>query len=232
VQQLWRAYGANQDRDKFTYGYDPAGNRLYRQHALASPKDEHYTYDGVNQLIISKQGTLNTGKTDIDGTPLREEDFTLDSTGNWTGYIQKTSGTATLSQSRTYNVANELTAASSWATPAHDRAGNMTTVPKPSSLANGLALKYDAWNRLVQVTDGSTAVAKYEYLCPCQLARACFFGWCGFAGPFLLSETTEKGLAGGAGGGNERPCSTAGGGRKPLQEACCAWRRRKFVLSA
>ena len=39
----------------------------------------------------------------------------------------------------------------------------MTTVPKPSSLANGLTLKYDAWNRLVQVTDGQTIVAKYEY---------------------------------------------------------------------
>ncbi len=58
---------------------------------------------------------------------------------------------------------NETTSASSWASPAHDRAGNMTTVPKPSSLANGLTLKYDAWNRLVQVTDGGTIVAKYEY---------------------------------------------------------------------
>ncbi len=39
----------------------------------------------------------------------------------------------------------------------------MTTVPKPSSLANGLTLKYDAWNRLVEVKDGQTVVGKYEY---------------------------------------------------------------------
>ena len=39
----------------------------------------------------------------------------------------------------------------------------MTTVPKPSSLTNGLTLKYDAWNRVVEVKDGATVVAKYEY---------------------------------------------------------------------
>jgi len=44
VQQLWRDYGANADRDKFEYDYDRAGNRLYREHAVATAKDEHYTY--------------------------------------------------------------------------------------------------------------------------------------------------------------------------------------------
>jgi RHS repeat-associated protein len=114
-------------------------------------------------LTVSQRGDLNAGKTAISGTPTREEDFTLDMTGNWPTYVQKTSGSTTLNQSRGHNVANEVTSASSWATPAHDRAGNMTTVPKPSSLANGLTLKYDAWNRLVEVKDGATVVAKYEY---------------------------------------------------------------------
>jgi hypothetical protein len=31
-------------------------------------------------------------------------------------------------------------------------------VPKPASLANGLNLKWDAWNRLVEVDDGQTVV--------------------------------------------------------------------------
>ncbi len=163
VQQLWRDYGAGQDRDNFTYGYDRAGNRLYREHCVPSGKDEFYTYDAVNRLTVSQCGDLNVGKTAISGTPAREEDFTLDPTGNWSAYVQKTSGSTDLNQSRNHNVVNETTSASSWATPAHDRTGNMTTVPKPSSLANGLALKYDAWNRLVQVTDGATVVAKYEY---------------------------------------------------------------------
>jgi hypothetical protein len=44
VQQLWRDYGASQDREKYTYGYDRAGNRLYRENVGASGKDEFYTY--------------------------------------------------------------------------------------------------------------------------------------------------------------------------------------------
>ena len=39
----------------------------------------------------------------------------------------------------------------------------MTTVPKPADLTAGLTLKYDAWNRLVEVKDGTTVVGKYEY---------------------------------------------------------------------
>ena len=163
VQQLWYDYGTSANRDKFTYGYNRASNRIYREHSLATLKDEFYSYDGVNQLTASQRGTLTQNKDGISGTPSREEDFTLDPLGNWTAYVHKTDGTTDLGQTRTHNTANELTAASSWATPVHDRAGNMTTVPKPSSLANGLTLKYDAWNRLAQVTDGETIVAKYEY---------------------------------------------------------------------
>ncbi len=39
----------------------------------------------------------------------------------------------------------------------------MTTVPKPSNLSTGLTCKWDAWNHLVEVKDGATVVAKYEY---------------------------------------------------------------------
>ena len=109
VQQLWRDYGASQDRDKFTYGYDRAGNRLYREHCVPSAKDEFYTYDGVYQLTVSQRGDLNAGKTAISGTPAREEDFTLDPTGNWSAYVQKTNGTTDLNQSRNHNVVNEIT---------------------------------------------------------------------------------------------------------------------------
>ena len=37
------------------------------------------------------------------------------------------------------------------------------TGPRPASLATGLTCKYDAWNRLVEVTDGETVVATHEY---------------------------------------------------------------------
>ena len=163
VQQLWYDYGASANRDKFTYGYDRASNRLYRNHSLATLKDEFYTYDGVNRLTISERGTLTQNKDDISGTPVREEDFALDPLGNWTTYVQKTNGSTDLNQSRTHNTANELISASSWTTPVNNRAGNITTISKPSSPSNGLTLKYDAWSRLVQVTDGETIVAKYKY---------------------------------------------------------------------
>ena len=40
-----------------------------------------------------------------------------------------------------------------------DGDGNMTTVPQPGSEATGLTCVYDAWNRLVSVTSGSTELA-------------------------------------------------------------------------
>ncbi len=58
--------------------------------------------------------------------------------------------------------------------PAHGRNGNMTTIPKPANLAAGLTATYDAWNRLVEVKDGATVIARYEYLCSCQLATGVF----------------------------------------------------------
>ncbi len=168
VDQRWYDYGANADRDRYTYGYDRASNRLYRENATASGKDEFYTYDRVNRLVNSDRGDLNVGKTAISGIPVREEDWGLDMTGNWSAYVQKTSGSADLDQDRTHNEVNEITDISettgtAWATPVHDRAGNMTSVPKPASLANSLSLKWDAWNRIVEAKDGEVVIGVYEY---------------------------------------------------------------------
>ena len=63
---------------------------------------------------------------------------------------------------------NEITAISesvgtAWIDPAHDRAGNLTTLPKPSSPATGLTCKWDAWNRLVEVKESAPVVGRYEH---------------------------------------------------------------------
>ncbi|MBM4092022.1 MAG: RHS repeat-associated core domain-containing protein, partial [Planctomycetes bacterium] len=168
LDHLWYDYGASADRDRFTYGYDRASSRLYRENTVASAKDEHYTYDEVNRLATFDRGDLNANKDAISGTPVKEEDWGLDMTGNWTDFLQKTSGTTDLNQDRAHNPVNEITGitettGTAWIDPVHDRAGNMTTVPKPSSLASGLTCKWDAWNRLVEVKDGATVVAVYEY---------------------------------------------------------------------
>lgn len=168
IDQRWYDYGASADRDRYTYGYDRASNRTYRENTIASAKDEFYTYDAINRLKTFDRGDLNVGKTAISGTPVREEDWGLDMTGNWKDYLQKTSGSTDLDQDRTHNKVNEIsditeTTGTAWATPVHDRAGNMTSIPKPSSLANSLSSKWDAWNRLIEAKDGATVIGSYEY---------------------------------------------------------------------
>ncbi len=161
-------YGASADRDRYTYGYDRASNRLYRENTLTTGRDELYGYDGVDRLIAFQRGDLNANKDGISGTPVREEDWSLDMTGNWPGYVQKTSGSTGLDQGRTHNPVNEITAitaatGTNWADPMHDPSGNTTTIPKPANLADGLTAIYDAWNRLVEVKNGQTVIARYEY---------------------------------------------------------------------
>ena len=156
------------DRDRFTYGYDRASSRLYRENTVASGKDEYYAYDDVNRLTVFDRGDLNANKDAISGTPAKEEDWGLDMTGNWTDFFQKTSGSTDLNQDRTHNPVNEITAISetvgtAWVDPVHDKAGNMTTLPKPSSLATGLTCKWDAWNRLVEVKQSATVIGRYEH---------------------------------------------------------------------
>ena len=70
VTHLWRDYGANADRDKFTYGYDRGETACIARDAV--PCDARFdvlTYDGVSRLIVCDRGDLNAGKTGISGTP-------------------------------------------------------------------------------------------------------------------------------------------------------------------
>jgi RHS repeat-associated protein len=81
----------------------------------------------------------------------------LEALGNWGSYNTSVSGSATLSQTRTHDAANELINISStggvnWVSPTYDAAGNMTSGPKPSDEANRIHLKFDAWNKLVKVS--------------------------------------------------------------------------------
>jgi RHS repeat-associated protein len=170
VDQYWKGSGSTADVDRIRYAYDYAGNRTYRQidPAIYSTEnmDQGYTYDGLHRLLTSQVGTLS-GAT-ISGTPASEEDWSLDGIGNWRSYVQKAGGTVSLNQSRSASSANEISAISAsvgttWATPAYDLAGNMTSIPIPTSLASVYTATYDAWNRLVSLATGSTMVATYAY---------------------------------------------------------------------
>jgi YD repeat-containing protein len=85
------------------------------------------------------------------------QEWDLDGLGNWSSFDDD--GTV---QTRVTNVANEITSTTGLATPAYDRAGNMIETPKPGDPANEWEVTYDAWNRVVEVSDGTTTVA-YEY---------------------------------------------------------------------
>jgi hypothetical protein len=110
---------------------------------------------------------------------VREEDFTLDPTGNWSGYLQKTSGTTVLDQDRDHNHVNEIdvdddhgnaagasiTASTgiNWADPTYDAAGNMTKMPRPKQLFASHTCTFDAWNRLVEVQEGVSTHYVFAY---------------------------------------------------------------------
>lgn len=156
---------AGMDVDRFGFGYNRASNRLWRKNLVAgSAQDEFYGYDALYQLRQLERGTLNTPKTGIAGTPAWEEDFTYDPVGNWDNYLKRENGSTSLNQDRTHNVANELTAiGGSSSLLGYDAAGNMTRAPRPGDASSVYTLIWDAWNRLISVSDGSAAVATYAY---------------------------------------------------------------------
>ncbi len=166
----WAGFGGTSDVDRIHYAYDYDGERIYRQidPAIfpAETKDQAYTYDGLQRLLTSQVGTLSG--TTISGTPATQESWTLDGLGNWAGYVTQTSGMVNLNQTRTASSANEVSAIAAsvgptWATPGYDLAGNMTSVPIPSNSTSTYTATYDAWNRLVSLTNGSTVIATYRY---------------------------------------------------------------------
>jgi RHS repeat-associated protein len=170
VDQYWAGFGGVSDVDRIHYAYDYTGNRLYRQIDAAiyptENMDQAYTFDGLHRLLTSQVGTLSG--TTISGTPVSQESWTLDGLGNWAGYTKQAAATTTLNQTRTASPANELSGMSAsvgatWATPAYDTAGNMTTIPIPTNLTLGYTAIYDAWSRMVSLASGSTTIATYAY---------------------------------------------------------------------
>ncbi|MFM8932696.1 MAG: RHS repeat domain-containing protein, partial [Gemmataceae bacterium] len=146
VDQRW-INGSGTDLDRYQYGYDRDGNRLYKDNRVLSSLSEVYTYDSLNQIASYKLGTLNTGKTDITGSPTNSQSWDYDAVGNWDSV---TTNSAT--QTRTVNKQNEITSVSGATTPTYDSNGNLTTDE------NNYRFVYDAWNKVVQVKNSSNVV--------------------------------------------------------------------------
>lgn len=152
------------DRD---YTYDRVGNRFTQIENTTNGQNfsEILVYDDLHRPMEYDRGQYNSGSSSISSQTLTQ-DWTLDQTGNWSNFQQGVSGV--LNQSRTLNTVNELTNmtetfGTAWPTPSHDVNGNLTSMPQPDDLSSSFDATWDAWNRLVEIKDGSNTVAVYEY---------------------------------------------------------------------
>ncbi len=172
VNQLWVQNGGA--TDSFQYGYDRDGNRVYRDNLLKPTFGEIYhaagvvdSYDGqgnlatlgydpLNEIAQFNRGTLTTDKTNLVGAASQNQAWSYDALGNWTSF---TNGAST--DNRSHNQQNQITGMAGGA-PTYDNNGNTTQY---ANSADGLTrdLVYDAWNRLVKVTNGATTLATYGY---------------------------------------------------------------------
>ena len=145
VDQRWfSGSGAGAvDVDRYGYTYDRNSNRLTRSNALQASLSETYTYDGLNQLqTFNRAGTV---------APSNQQ-WTFDALGNWT-----TLTTDWAPENRTANAQNQYTTVGS-SPLTYSANGNLTTDQE------GRRLIYDAWNRLISVTNsGGTLLARYGY---------------------------------------------------------------------
>ncbi len=126
--------------DRNQYGYDRAGNRLFKDNTLISDLSEQYAYDALGQLTDYQQGTPTSAVT-------RTQSWDLDALGNW-----NTVTTDSVEMTREHNAQNEITNIGETTTITYDANGNLTTDE------NDFQFRWDAWNRLVQVRDASNAV--------------------------------------------------------------------------
>lgn len=160
----WYDYGHSTDVARLKYGYDRASDRLWRADLVAQSLekafDELYTYDGLRRLKDMQRGLLNGSNTAITDETFAQC-WSLDSTSNWHGFREASAGGAwTTVQARSANTVNEITditnsVGSAWVAPAYDAAGNTTTIPQPADPTTSYTATYDAWNRMVGLTDDS-----------------------------------------------------------------------------
>ena len=170
INNLWCKYSTPSGAvDQIQYGYDLSGNRLWRKNVVAATGfDELYAYDGAERLSDFSRGTLNQ-QNNISSLALKQE-WQLDATGNWSRFqnFDMTGATPALDQQRTSDNFNEITdiaatVGPTWVTPQYDRNGNMILMPQPDAPTASFTAVYDAWNRLIALSNGGLLVAQYVY---------------------------------------------------------------------
>src|SRR5439155_11550388 len=145
VDQQWTNGAGTSNLDRYQYAYDRAGNRIYRKARPSNNptgQDESYGYDNLQRLIDFRRGGLSGNDVTVpdDGFSLEQRWDVLEALGDWRTFTWQVfdlspDPSEPVTQSRTHNAANELTAISGtgadWIDPVYDAAGNMTKAPKP-----------------------------------------------------------------------------------------------------
>ena len=148
------------DVDRYQYGHDRNGNRLYEENLLESSLSELYHdgsgYDKLDRLTTFERGTLNANKDDLTGTADRGQYWTLDALGNWSSVANETGGFGTL-QTRTHDDQNRISSVSGASSPTYSPNGEML------SDETGQVLAYDAWGRLMAVDVDADSVVDVAY---------------------------------------------------------------------
>jgi RHS repeat-associated protein len=159
VDQRWIVTATGTATDRFQYGYDRDGNRLYRNNLVNSSFGELYHangasngYDQLNQLTAFSRGVLSASGSTLDTivSPSHSQSWSFDALGNWSNFVSDST-----TQTRTHNSQNQITSISGSTTPTYDNNGNTTTDQ------NGKSLVFDAWNRLVAYKSGGTVLVSY-----------------------------------------------------------------------
>jgi RHS repeat-associated protein len=173
INHLWVENGSGNPIQQIKHGYDRNSNKLYRRNEVARSLNKQYdwlySYDDLNQLSDAERGTLNAQNSELSSTDF-VQNWGYDQVGNWMNFNQGDDGNGTweLEQTRLHNQINEITninasAGAVWATPQYDAVGNSTVFPNPVELTSNLDAVYDAWNRMVKISDGNNVVAEMQY---------------------------------------------------------------------
>ena len=170
----WYGEATDVPVDRVRYGYDLAGNRIWKENVVAAALDkafdESYVNDKAQRLEIMQRGILNASKAGIEPTSVTfGQCWQLDSTGNASSFHEDPShaGQSVL-QERMSNRVNEIvqitnSVGASWVTPLYDRAGNMTAIPDPDNLTASIAASYDAWHRLASLERNGGILSLFSY---------------------------------------------------------------------
>ena len=166
----WRKSSDASVLARIQYGYDQGSRRIWREDLTPDSEREHdrfYGYDALSQVKQAAVGTLNENRTAIGGVPQEDESWDYDETGNWLAYEKAEDGTNTIDETRTNNESNQIvTVDGNGGDIRHDLNGNMTLVPTSEGLTGpARTMKWDAWNRLVEIRLASddSLIGAYAY---------------------------------------------------------------------